>query len=352
VPSPYSGITIKDQRTATGLHGAVLVARRDEPLQSDATDLGNVIPFVRPHRHGATAPFPLPSVAASERPAPHGAKFGFGRGIALLVGSLALHSTLLALFWHQPRPMASIGIEVMSVEIVLGATTAAGLAPTPGEQEAQAAASSEQPKQDEPVTEQPSRAATVMPQEVPVALQETAPEVKPQEQQPETAAAETPAATQPAEQPHPQVQAVQQATERKRIEAPTDKNAVQKKQEATDTAIDAARGVGYGRSDRTSTYEGMVAAHIMRHNQAPAAVRRAAMARGVTSDFAVTLEYEIDGYGHVTSTKVIVSSGNQAIDQAVIAVVQKASPVPRPPDGKPRRFSQRLAYNERLLHRR
>ncbi len=98
------------------------------------------------------------------------------------------------MFWHQPRPMASIGIEVMTVEIALGATTAAGLAQTPGEQEVQAVvAPSEERALEEPVTEQ-SRVATVMPQEVPVATQETAPEAKPQETPPEAETVEPTAA--------------------------------------------------------------------------------------------------------------------------------------------------------------
>ena len=195
---------VQDQGGAD-LHGVVLVARRDEPLQSEATDLSNVVPFARPRRHSAAAPFPLPSVAASERPAPHVVKVWIGTSIALFAASLALHSVLLAMFWHEPRPMASIGIEVMTVEIVLGATTPAGLGPTPGPQEAAPASPSGESVDHEPVTEQ-SRATTVMPQEVAVAAQETAPEVKPQEmpaeaqtvdprpqeQQPETAVAETP----------------------------------------------------------------------------------------------------------------------------------------------------------------
>src|SRR5262245_16015859 len=120
VPSPRSGITIDDRRTAAALRGAVLVARRDEPQPSDATDLSNVVPFVRPRRAGTTAPFPLPSVGAGDRPAPYAAKVWIGTSIVLFAASLALHSTLLALFWHRPKPMASIGVEVVSVEIVLG----------------------------------------------------------------------------------------------------------------------------------------------------------------------------------------------------------------------------------------
>jgi len=221
---------VQGQGSVVSLHGAILVARRDAPLQSEATDLSNVVPFARPRRRAAPA-FPLPSVAANERPAPHAVKFGIGRSIALLVGSLALHSTLLAMFWHQPRPMASIGVEVMTVEITLGATTAAGVAQRPGEQETQVAAPSEQPTEEERVTEQQSRVATVMPQEVPVAPQETAPEAmpqdnlpeveaaepKPQQQrpEPETAVAEITAAiptTERTEQPRPQAPPVQKAS--------------------------------------------------------------------------------------------------------------------------------------------
>ena len=123
-----------------------------------------------------------------------------------------------------------------------------------------------------------------MPQEVPVATQETAPELKPQETPPEAqtdelkpqeqqaALAEAPA--QPTEKPpeqtqptRPQVQAVQKAPERKRIAAPTDKNAAQKKQRTAAVASDAASGIGRGRSDRYVNYPGIVRAHLVRYKQ-------------------------------------------------------------------------------------
>ena len=85
-----------DQGGADNLHGAVLVARRDDPPQSDVTDLSNVVPFARPRRQAAAAVFPLASVGADDRPAPFIAKLGIGRSIALVAGSLALHGALLA----------------------------------------------------------------------------------------------------------------------------------------------------------------------------------------------------------------------------------------------------------------
>jgi len=346
---------VQDQGAADDLHGVVLVARRDEPLQSETSDLSNVVPFARPRRAGTAAPFPLPSVAVDERPAPQVAKIAIGASIAFFAVSLALHSGLLAMFWYQPRPMASIGVEVMTIEITLGATTAAGLAPTPGEQEAQPAAPSEQVTEDERVTEQQSRVATVMPQDVPVAAQETAPEVKPQEtpsevptidpkpqeQQPETAAAETPTATQPTErteQPRPQVQAVQKAPERKRIEAPTDKKAAQKKQVTAAVASDAASGIGRGRSDRSANYAGRVHAHLARYKQYPAAARSAG-AQGTAG-----VSFSIDGSGRVTAVQLSKSSGHAIIDQEVVAMVRRASPFPAPDDGRGQNFNVSVPF--------
>jgi periplasmic protein TonB len=349
-----------DQGVTVDTLGIVLVARRDEPRPSEATDLSNVVPFARPRRPGAPDAIPLPAITADERPAPQSLGSGIGRMIALLGASLALHSTPLAMLWISPPPKASIGVEVISVEITLGANTAAGLAPTPGEQESQPVSGSEQPEQEKPVTEQ-SQAATVMPQEVPVAPQEAAPEVTqqeavpetqaveptPPEQRPETATAESPASTQPTdkppqqtEQPRPQIRTEQKAPERKRIAAPTDKMTAQKKQAAA-TAATAASGVGRGRSDNSANYNGMVAAHLARHKQYPASARSAG-AQGVA-----TVAFSIDGNGRVTSARLAGGSGNPAIDQEVVAMARRASPFPPPPDGKGRNFTVPVRFNLR-----
>jgi protein TonB len=345
------------QGGADNLHGAVLIARRGDPPQSEATDLSNVVPFARPRRQAAAAVFPLASVGADDRPVPFITKWGIARNIALLGGSLALHAALLAMFWQDTRPMASIGIEVMTVEITLGATTAAGLAQTPSEQEAQAASPSEEREQEEPTTEQ-SKVATVMPQEVPVAAQETAPELKPQETTPEAQTDElkpqeqqatlAESAAQPTEKPpeqtqppRPQVQAVQKAPERRRIAAPTDKNAAQKKQRTAAVASDAASGIGRGRSDNSANYNGIVAAHLARFKQYPAAARSAG-SQGVA-----TVSFALDGGGRVTSARLAGTSGNPAIDQEVVAMARRASPFPAPPDGKGRNFTVPVRFNLR-----
>ncbi len=358
IPQPGDVVATRgnEQDGAVDFRGAVLVARRDEPLASDASDLSNVVPFARPRRSGTAAAFPLPSVGAADRAAPPPAKFGLGTGIALFAASLALHSLFLLMFWQQPRPMASIGIEVMTVEITLGATTLAGIAETPGQEETALPPSKEEEGETAEVTEQ-SRAATVMPQDVPVAAQETAPEVSrqetpteteavdsvPPEPRPESATAETPISTQPVErpqrveQPRPKVQAVQ-APERKRIAAPTEKKASQKKQTVAATQADPSRGVGRGRSDNSANYPGIVRAHLVRYKQSPNGARGSGVA---------TVTFTLDSNGRVTSARLAGGSGNPAYDQEVVAMVRRATPFPAPPDGKGRSFTVPVRFEVR-----
>jgi protein TonB len=314
-----------------GRHDLVLAARRSDPAQSAVTDLSNVVPFAR--RRAAEAEFPLAPIAAADRPAPSLPNSGVGGRIALLTGSLMLHSLLLAMFWQQPAPLASIGVESMRVEITLGATNAAGLAPQPGEQEVEPVTTTAERTPDALTAEQP-RVATVMPQEIPVAAQEAAPEATPQEtpQDVET----TP--EQPAPIAEVPEQKVQQAPEHTRIDAPTEKKAVQKKQVAA-APSDSASGIGRGRSDVSSNYNGLIAAHLQRYKQYPAAARKA-RSRGVA-----TVSFAVDEFGRVTSVELAQTSGIGAFDQEVVAMVRRASPFPRPPDRRGRDFTVPVRFN-------
>jgi periplasmic protein TonB len=273
----------------------LLMARRGDPLQSAATDLSNVVPFSR--RHAIEAEFPLASVAAADRPVPSQSNIGGFRRIALLTGSLVLHSLLLAMFWQDVRPLASIGVESMSVEITLGATNAAGLAPQSGEQEV------------EPVTPTEERTPDVTAEATP---QETPRNI------------ETP----------------QQVPEPTRNDAPAEKKAVQKQQVAA-VPNDSASGVGRGRSDASSNYDGLVAAHLQRYKQYPAAARKA-KSRGVA-----TVSFTVDESGRVTSVELAQTSGVGAFDQEVVAMVRRASPFPRPPDRRSRDFTVPVRFSSR-----
>src|SRR5205085_11106148 len=103
--------------------------------------------------------------------------------LAFAALSLMVHAGPLLALSREPPPLASIGEQVISLEIVVGATAPAGVAQAPGEQEVQAAAAPEpqqpetppEPQQPQPPQE-PEEKATEQPQDVQVAPKENAPE--------------------------------------------------------------------------------------------------------------------------------------------------------------------------------
>src|ERR1043165_2985238 len=165
--------------------GEVIPLPRNEPDRADlgavvpagaergetSADFSNVVPFARP-RDARNAPeVALPADLAR----PFGAVAAHewmrrGGGAAL---SWPWPGTLSAILLREPPPLASIGLEVMSVEIVLGATAPAGAATAPGENEVQAASAPDEQAAEPDKAEQK---ATEQPQTVAVARHETAPE--------------------------------------------------------------------------------------------------------------------------------------------------------------------------------
>src|SRR5262245_35665133 len=117
---------------------------------SDASvpGLTNVIPFLRPRTAAAQAPEVLLPADAARAPARRLTAERV-RHAAFVATSIALHGSLFAYFvLREPEPLASIGIEVISAEIVLGATAPAGIQQTPGEQQVNSAAATD-PQQTE-----------------------------------------------------------------------------------------------------------------------------------------------------------------------------------------------------------
>ena len=371
--------------------GAVVPARVERGGAS--ADFSNVVPFARP-RVSDTRDAPevaLPSDLA--RLSPAGAPWRNAAGAAF---SLALHGGLLVLFLlHQEPPLNSIGLEVMSVEIVLGATAPAGVATTPGENQTQ---STSAPEEQSTEVAQTEPKATEQEQTVEVARQETAPEQKTEhtktEARPdeartyETAAAPEaqPAQAEPkptiamVESPNPEmatatpretppdatevtllpqpdtpvekkpepkpvqaappkpVKNAAPAKEQRRIAAPTREKAA--KEAKASTPSTQANNIGIGRSDRDTNYPGLVSAHLRRYQQYPADAR----SRGDQGTAAVT--FGIGGGGGVTSVRLARSSGVGSIDQEVQAMVRRASPFPAPPGGRAQSFT--IPVNFRL----
>ena len=324
-------------------------AARDLISRSGCT--GNVIPFPRPRAIATPAPeIALPTEAA-HLPATAVARDRL-QLVAFAALSLAVHAGLFVAFWRDPVPLASIGEQVMSLEIVIGATAPAGVAQAPGENEVQAAAAPE-PQQPEAQRE-PEQLATVQPQDVPVAPEEKAPEQtaksettetpKREEEQQREITRDTVALTPPPEQkpPEPKAQQPKQAQqpkpakERRRIEAPTKEQAT--KQAKASTPSTAANNVGVGRSDSNSNYAGLVSAHLRRHQQYPSEARN----RG--DQGTATVSFSLNGVGRVMSSQLVRGSGISSIDQEVQAMVRRASPFPPPPSGRGVSFTVPVSF--------
>jgi periplasmic protein TonB len=333
-------------------------------------ETGNVIPFTRARASGTQAPEIMLPLDAMRLPAPDRSRERI-RLIAFVALSLILHGGLLFAAWREPVPLASIGMEVMSIELVVGATAPAGIAQAPGENEVQAAAS--EPELAKP--EQAEQKATEQPPEVQVAAEEKAPkqtaepEPTPAEPQPAIAMVETPrpeeATAQPRQIPEappisvppqpakkqterkPETKPVQAqprkaaknaapAKESRRIDAPTKERA--SKQAKASAPSTAANNVGVGRSDANSNYAGLVSAHLRRHQQYPADAR----SRG--DQGTATVSFSLDGGGRVTSSRLVRGSGISSIDQEAQAMVRRASPFPAPPSGRSASFTVPVTF--------
>ena len=156
------------------LHDAAVSARAERALSSAiemGTDLGNVVPFMRPRGGARAAP-------EGVRPADVARLVTTGLArervhlAAFAALSLGIHAGLFTAFWREPAPFASIGVEAISVEIMVGATAPAGVATTQGEQQVDSAAAPDPQRA-------PEAQAPEQPQEIQVATEEKAPEQKP-----------------------------------------------------------------------------------------------------------------------------------------------------------------------------
>ncbi|MFD2181593.1 energy transducer TonB [Rhodoplanes azumiensis] len=322
-----------------------------------------------PSNHAAPS---LPPLATDDR-AVVGAKAGSaGRTAVVLLCSVALHGAVLAAFFRDPPPAASIGLEVISVEMVLGADQLAGLAPDPGDSETTSTASTGEPtpQPDEKLPEKvedppPPEQAKVepTPEEPPPVEQQvaTAPPPEPEpvkeppppeptpviaEEAPESVAVVPPEPpkpqpkpeTKPEPKPEPTVEAKPKPVAKPKPKPKTDPKPRVTASATASVASSAASGLGRGRSDLDTNYRGIVAAHLARHKQFPSDAR-AAGHQGTTS-----VSFSIDGSGRVTSVRLGRSSGIASLDQETTAMVRRASPFPAPPNGQGMSFSVPVSF--------
>lgn len=92
------------------------------------------------------------------------------------------------------------------------------------------------------------------------------------------------------------------------------------------TGGQGAAGAGAGPSGaEASGYADRIAAWLERHKRYPRISRRMGE-QGV-----VTLQFTLDGEGRVLGQRILQSSGHDRLDQEVLALLERASPMPRPP---------------------
>jgi protein TonB len=288
----------------------------------------NVVPFARTRVGEAVRPRSVLVFDAAARPAPLGAGERRARLAAFLVLSLALHAGLYAALREVPKPLASVGVESITIDIVLGGNTEAGVAIAPGETEAQPAEPADEVKPQDQASEQQQAAQEVTeakPEEPTVAMVETpqpeTPTALPRETPPEP-----PKQVQPLQKPKPK-----QPAQKKEL-------APERRQATTGAPSDAANGIGRGRSDSDSNYRGLVAAHLTRNKQYPPD------ARLNRDQGAASVSFTLDGSGRVTAAHLVRGSGHASLDQEVQAMVRRASPFPAPPGGRAMSFTVPITF--------
>ena len=88
-------------------------------------------------------------------------------------------------------------------------------------------------------------------------------------------------------------------------------------------------------------WQSQLMAHLARRKRYPSA----AQARG--EEGVVEVRFSIDDRGNVLSAKVVRSSGHPALDDAVLDLMRRASPVPAPPPGVSRTISAPVEFDLR-----
>lgn len=98
---------------------------------------------------------------------------------------------------------------------------------------------------------------------------------------------------------------------------------------------------GVRRSNLTpAKWRARLFAHLARHKRDPSGARR----RGGET---ARIRFRIDQQGNVKSTRLVRSSGNPKLDNAALATVRRASPVPSPPSGVKLTQTVAIRFNRR-----
>ena len=375
-PQPYSGKTLG---VIAGLVPAISIRPTQCPVIGMAgtspamtrRGLRRVLSFLRPRPDlwdgGSVLDLPkiteqagepeVPAIAANESwipPAPTSDRC-LWTGAAVI--SVLLHASVLLFFVEKSAPRASIGIEVISVDIVLGAEAEGGLAPMPSRSEVSPLPTlpriregEDQVSERAPDEEEFRRASPAGPE---IAKQRVNDDVS--ESPPVAVADEAPVVVRDAVttrdlvEPPPERIVHNPGREvladprqdAKRTPAKQVSKSARDRRPPSSAAASASNSVGHGRSDNDTNYRGIVAAHLARYKQFPADAR----GRGDEGNPAVT--FTVDGGGRVVSVRLAHSAGIASLDQEVQAMVRRASPFPAPPAGQAMTFTVPVSFQLR-----
>jgi periplasmic protein TonB len=392
----------------SGLHDLVAWRAEDESFSAaPPITVSNVVPFARARREASTvhpADTILPDPAI--RPPPF-AKDGRVRFLAVLALSLMVHGGIFLLFNREPEPMASIGLEAISVEIVLGANMPAGVAATPGQSEAQSApandpdpvptdietasAKLEEAKEAKPVDDaRPVPTETRLDEAKPVETAAVVTETPPERTEPQQRIAAVPLDTTPAPrepeltaapaEPVPEQLAVLAPPQPKEADPakpedvpvqalPEPRRTPPQKQEPkpqreTKPKTDRQPKAKQDRPARTASTEptatgprasaasgvGPGRSHNDTNYRGLVAAHLArhkrfpADARARGDQGTATVSFSLDGGGRVTRVSLNRGTGFAALDQEVQGMVRRASPFPAPPDGRGMSFTVPVSF--------
>lgn len=161
--------------------------------------------------------------------------------------------------------------------------------------------------------------------------------------------AETLAAVQPgAEVPEPVAPRPRARPENLRAERPVEREAAPSQaaaraQARTEQAEAAAAPRASAGSSGVSPakWQAQLMAHLERLKRYPPGARRR------REEGVVQVRFVVDDGGNVRSAQIVRSSGYAELDEAVVALVRRASPVPAPPPGAPREIVAPVQFNVR-----
>ena len=276
---------------------------------------GNIIPLRRTDDADSPDEAPMLRVGEGDRPAPPRSHDEARFHVALIVcGSLVVHAALFAFSRTETEMTASVGEDAITVEIVVGTDSAAGIAQArsdvEAEQQSAMDARQDETAQEKPIKEEPvpQPEAVMTPAEEPIAPIQK--EIIP----PERNVEETPSEPKPVAPSRPK---------------PTPSTA----------SAPAANSIGRGRMTGDANYQGLVAARLARFKRFPPEARRR------HEHGSALVSFVIDGTGRITSVRLVRGTGFAALDDEVQAMVRRASPFPPPPRGADMNFSAPVSFH-------